>query len=156
MWIIKIIKIKYWYYYEQNTDASILVYKVHPERTGFTMYAEYMRPQLTFLALVPWDHAKFRVGCISYQAMVCARVTARTRLSAAFYELRLEQSKIWITENLMFWKGAIFLRLVQCTAVYWSVLQCTAGWDGMTKVKLSRTKRDQEYRGIIIKYHLSI
>ena len=36
------------------TDASILVYKVRPERTGFNMYAEYTRLQLTFLALVPW------------------------------------------------------------------------------------------------------
>ena len=36
-----------------NTDASILVYKVRPERTGFKMYSENMRPQLTFLALVP-------------------------------------------------------------------------------------------------------
>ena len=34
-----------------NTDASILVYKFRPERTGFNMYVEYMRPQLTFLAL---------------------------------------------------------------------------------------------------------
>jgi len=32
----------------------ILVYKVHPERTGFNMYAEYAPPQLTFLALVLW------------------------------------------------------------------------------------------------------
>ena len=37
-----------------NTDASILVYKFRPERTGFNVYAEYTRPQLTFLALVPW------------------------------------------------------------------------------------------------------
>ena len=37
--------------YQTNTDASILVYK--SERTGFNMYAEYTRPQLTFLALVP-------------------------------------------------------------------------------------------------------
>jgi len=36
-----------------NTDASILVYKFRPERTGFKMYAEYTRPQLTFLALHP-------------------------------------------------------------------------------------------------------
>ena len=36
-----------------NTDASILVYKFRPERTGFNMYAKYTRPQLTFLALVP-------------------------------------------------------------------------------------------------------
>ena len=36
-----------------NTDASFLVYKVRPERTGFKMYSENMRPQLTFLALVP-------------------------------------------------------------------------------------------------------
>ena len=31
-----------------------LVYKFCPERNGFNMYAEYARPQLTFLALVPW------------------------------------------------------------------------------------------------------
>ena len=30
-----------------NTDASILVYKFRPKRTGFNMYAEYTRPQLT-------------------------------------------------------------------------------------------------------------
>ena len=36
-----------------NTDASILVYKFRPERTGFNMYAEYTQLQLTFLALVP-------------------------------------------------------------------------------------------------------
>ena len=35
---------------------SILVYKFRPERTGFNIYAEYTRPQLTFLASVPWDH----------------------------------------------------------------------------------------------------
>ena len=40
--------------YYRNTDTSILVYKFRPERTGFNMYAEYTRPQLTFLALVPW------------------------------------------------------------------------------------------------------
>ena len=27
--------------YFTNTDASILVYKFRPERTGFKMYAEY-------------------------------------------------------------------------------------------------------------------
>jgi len=36
--------------YQTNTNASILVYKFRPERTGFNMYAEYTRPQLTFLA----------------------------------------------------------------------------------------------------------
>ena len=36
-----------------NTDASILVYKFRPARTGFNMYAEYMQLQLIFLALVP-------------------------------------------------------------------------------------------------------
>ena len=40
--------------YKSNTDASCLVYKFRPERTGFNMYAEYKRPQLTFLALVAW------------------------------------------------------------------------------------------------------
>ena len=38
---------------KQNTIASIIVYKFRPERTGFNMNAEYTRPQLTFLALVP-------------------------------------------------------------------------------------------------------
>ena len=37
-----------------NNDASILVYKFRPERTGFNMYTEYTQPQLTFLALYPW------------------------------------------------------------------------------------------------------
>ena len=37
-----------------NSDTSILVYKFRPERTGFNMYAEYTRPQITFHALVPW------------------------------------------------------------------------------------------------------
>ena len=37
--------------YKTNSDASILVYKFRPERTGFNMYAEYTKLQLTFLAL---------------------------------------------------------------------------------------------------------
>ena len=36
--------------YCTNTDASILVYKFRPERTGFNMYAEYTQLRLTFLA----------------------------------------------------------------------------------------------------------
>ena len=40
--------------YQKNTDASILVYKFRPERTGFNMYAEYTQQQLTFLTLLPW------------------------------------------------------------------------------------------------------
>ena len=39
--------------YQTNTDASILVYEFRLERTGFNMYADYTRPQLTFLAVVP-------------------------------------------------------------------------------------------------------
>ena len=41
---------------QTSMHASILVYKFHPERTGLNMHAEYMRLQLTFLALVscPW------------------------------------------------------------------------------------------------------
>ena len=39
--------------YQTNTNASILVCKFRPERTGFNMYAEYTQPKLTFLALVP-------------------------------------------------------------------------------------------------------
>ena len=37
--------------YKTNTDASILVYKFRPERTGLNMYAEFTQRQLTFLAL---------------------------------------------------------------------------------------------------------
>ena len=37
--------------FSTKTDASILVYKFRPERTGFTMYAEYTQLELTFLAL---------------------------------------------------------------------------------------------------------
>ena len=37
--------------YKTNSDASILVYKFRSERTGFNMYAECTRLQLTFLAL---------------------------------------------------------------------------------------------------------
>jgi len=40
--------------YSRNTDATFLVYKYRPERTGFNMYAENTQPQLTFLALLPW------------------------------------------------------------------------------------------------------
>ena len=39
--------------YLTSNNASILVYKFHPERTGFNMYAEYTQPQLTFLTLQP-------------------------------------------------------------------------------------------------------
>ena len=31
-----------------NTDASILVYKFRPERTGFNMYTEYTQQQTNF------------------------------------------------------------------------------------------------------------
>ena len=48
--------------YQTNTDASILVYKFRPERTGFNMYAEYTHLQLTFLALHPC------VGMVKSQA----------------------------------------------------------------------------------------
>ena len=51
--------------YKTNTDASILVYKVRPERTGFNMYAEYTRPQLTFLALIPWNNVGVVHLCIN-------------------------------------------------------------------------------------------
>ncbi len=40
-----------------QTDASILVYKFRPERTGFNMYAGYTRPQL-----VLWLGHTLRMG----------------------------------------------------------------------------------------------
>ena len=48
--------------YLTNTEASILVYKFRPERTGFNNYAEYTRPQLTFLALVPCSNPTISLG----------------------------------------------------------------------------------------------
>ena len=42
--------------YQTNTEASILVYKFRPARTGFNMYAEYTQLQLTFLALHSWSN----------------------------------------------------------------------------------------------------
>ena len=40
--------------YWSNTDASILVYKDRPERTGFNMHAENKQQEFTFLTLLPW------------------------------------------------------------------------------------------------------
>ena len=45
--------------YQTNTDASILVYKFCPKRTGFNVYEEYTQPQLTFLALHPRVDVRF-------------------------------------------------------------------------------------------------
>ena len=42
-----------------SNNASILVYKFRPERTGFNMYAVYTQLQLTFLALVPCSVLSF-------------------------------------------------------------------------------------------------
>jgi len=39
--------------YQTNNNASIIVYKFCPERTGFSMYAECTQLQLTFLVLHP-------------------------------------------------------------------------------------------------------
>ena len=46
---------------QTNTEASILVYKFRPEKTGFNMYAEYTQLQLTFLALHSWGLPSFRM-----------------------------------------------------------------------------------------------
>ena len=56
MEVIKIININAFILlgYKRNTDASILVYKYRPERTGFNMYVENTQLQLTFLTLLPW------------------------------------------------------------------------------------------------------
>ena len=55
MRIIKIIKIECFYppRTPEDTDASILVYKYRPEKTGFNMNAENTQQQLTFLVLLP-------------------------------------------------------------------------------------------------------
>ena len=59
-----------------NTDASILVYKFRPERTGFNMYEEYARPQLTFIALLPWFYLLNQKTRVS-QCSTLYRVTLR-------------------------------------------------------------------------------
>ena len=51
--------------YQSNTDASILVYKHRPERTGFNMYAENTQQQLNFLALLPCNLKSFFVEFIT-------------------------------------------------------------------------------------------
>ena len=33
---------------KKNTDASIIVYKFRPERTGFNVYAEYTHPKFHY------------------------------------------------------------------------------------------------------------
>ena len=72
-----------------NNDASILVYKFRPERTGFNMYAEYTQPQLTFLALVPWNktHRLSRnicnVICVEFRQYACVH-SKFTAFYAAF------------------------------------------------------------------------
>ena len=56
MLIIKIVKIKCSNpsrILNEQYNASILVYKFRPERTGFNMYTEYTKLQLTFLTLQP-------------------------------------------------------------------------------------------------------
>ena len=53
-----------------NTDASILVHKFCPERTGFNMYAEYTQHQLTFLALHPWLKLVFKGHCVVNQTLM--------------------------------------------------------------------------------------
>ena len=50
-----------------NTDASIIVYKFRPERTGFIMYTEYTKPQLTFLALNSCPQLSFGAFCSNLQ-----------------------------------------------------------------------------------------
>ena len=57
--------------YWTNTDASILVYKFRPERTGFNMYAEYTQLQLTFLALHSWSYALYVKMFIMQFAVFC-------------------------------------------------------------------------------------
>ena len=54
MWITKLSKLKAFILlgYLKNTDATILVYKHRPERTGFNVYAENTHQQLTLLALL--------------------------------------------------------------------------------------------------------
>ena len=50
--VCEISKLSKWFVFILlNTDASSLVYKFRPERTGFNIYAEYTQLQLTFLAL---------------------------------------------------------------------------------------------------------
>ena len=49
--------------YRTNTEASILIYKFRTKRTGFNMYT---RPQLTFLALHPWEGTNIKKQYFNY------------------------------------------------------------------------------------------
>ena len=53
-------------------ELSILVYKFRPKRTGFNVYAEYTRPQLTFLALHPWMKHKHKNITINISTFIQA------------------------------------------------------------------------------------
>ena len=50
----------------KRTLMHILVYKFRPKRTGFNMYAEYLRQQLTFLALQPWCKRSIKKSPLPY------------------------------------------------------------------------------------------
>ena len=59
--------------YYTNTNASIIVYKFRPERTGFNMYTEYTQPQLTFLALHPWIQHSLNLQRCLFKLFKCRR-----------------------------------------------------------------------------------
>ena len=102
MWIIKIIKfdafnlLGYW----TNTDASILVSKFRPERTGFNMCVEYTRLKLTFLALKPWQLRTIKqlfIRFILFKLFICVLNKNYKRPVNEFKDLWIkDQNADWI------------------------------------------------------------
>ena len=60
--------------YQKNTDASVLVYKHRPEKTGFNMYAENIQQQLTFLALLPWIYLSIYIFILLKELCLCHKL----------------------------------------------------------------------------------
>ena len=80
--------------YLTNTDASIIVYKFPPKRTGFNMYTEYTQPQLTFLALHSCFHHSPKLGIYFILVEMSANlVSFKTRSINNQFVLRLSGLK---------------------------------------------------------------
>ena len=83
-----------------NNDASIIVYKFRPERTGFNMHAEDTRPQLTFFALHPWYslfiHAYFLDNKFIFNPRIIIGCNYRLQYMNDLFEIKLQLSEfVW-------------------------------------------------------------
>ena len=88
------------FHIKNQWNASILVYKFRPERTGFNMYAEYTQLQLTFLPLNPCLNVSSTVLSLCCTVLHC----------------------IWVYRNVLY---CTWMYLLYCTVLYCTVLYCT-------------------------------